>query len=77
MLKFLFRLFRSKTRTVDDALRPLIEAQVGLGEVIEARKVEVTDKRLRVAKLQEDITDADHEVDRAEGIKVKLDELLS
>ncbi len=77
MLKFLFRIFRSKAHTVDDALRPLIEAQVGLGEVIEARKAEVADKRLRVANLQEDITDADHEVDRAEGIKVKLDELLS
>lgn len=77
MLKFLFRLFRSKARTVDDALRPLIEAQTGLGDVIVARRVEAADKRFEVTKLQEDVIDADREVDRAESIKAKLDELLS
>ncbi len=77
MLKFLFRIFRLKVHTVDEALRPLIEAQIGLGEVIESRVIEAADKRLDVVVLQEYIIDADREVARAESIKVKLDELLS
>ena len=77
MLRFFKWFFGVRTTTVEQALAPLFAAQKALTEVVDIRNVEVADKKVEVAKLSEDIRDAEHEVILAVNIKTKLDELLS
>lgn len=63
--------------SVHDAVKPLLDVQANLALVIVNRGDEVVDKRVEVARLNDDISAAEEEVLRANNIKGKLDELLN